>query len=169
MILMTVMVWVLLNMVPECLRKHVWKTEQELGCKKGKKGSEFWPDHFPVLAEDVEIDVESMVWTLESDGCTHTEVDHCYSTPDRVWLWLTGVWVCVWVCKRWCVESECDHSTMESGNIPNQLRKKTDEETEKDHDATGFLNTSPAHRREQTSESLWSKMESYILEGWRTC
>ncbi|XP_076148242.1 max dimerization protein 3 [Alosa pseudoharengus] len=36
--------------------------------------------------EDVEIDVESMVWTLESDGCMHTVVDHCYSTPDRVWL-----------------------------------------------------------------------------------
>ncbi|XP_012689377.1 max dimerization protein 3 [Clupea harengus] len=36
--------------------------------------------------EDVEIDVESMVWTLEADGCTHSGVDHSYSTPDRVWL-----------------------------------------------------------------------------------
>ncbi|KAL7886097.1 hypothetical protein AOLI_G00063920 [Acnodon oligacanthus] len=38
--------------------------------------------------EDVEIDVESMVWTLESDGLgtTQTEVDHSYSTPDHAWL-----------------------------------------------------------------------------------
>ncbi|KAL2077712.1 hypothetical protein ACEWY4_027216 [Coilia grayii] len=36
--------------------------------------------------EDVEIDVESMVWTLESDGSAHTDVDHSYSTPDRIWL-----------------------------------------------------------------------------------
>ncbi|XP_063046573.1 max dimerization protein 3 [Engraulis encrasicolus] len=35
--------------------------------------------------EDVEIDVESMVWTLESDGSAH-DADHSYSTPDRVWL-----------------------------------------------------------------------------------
>ncbi|KAL6479968.1 hypothetical protein MHYP_G00110010 [Metynnis hypsauchen] len=38
--------------------------------------------------EDVEIDVESMVWTLESDGLgtTQTGVDHSYSTPDHAWL-----------------------------------------------------------------------------------
>ncbi|XP_028816073.1 max dimerization protein 3 [Denticeps clupeoides] len=38
--------------------------------------------------EDVEIDVESTVWTLELDGLagTQTEVDHCYSTPSHVWL-----------------------------------------------------------------------------------
>ncbi|XP_066505646.1 max dimerization protein 3 isoform X2 [Hoplias malabaricus] len=38
--------------------------------------------------EDVEIDVESMVWTLESDGLgtTQTEFDHSYSTPDHAWL-----------------------------------------------------------------------------------
>ncbi|MCI4379743.1 hypothetical protein PGIGA_G00231920 [Pangasianodon gigas] len=38
--------------------------------------------------EDVEIDVESMVWTLDSDGLglTHTDADHSYSTSDRAWL-----------------------------------------------------------------------------------
>ncbi|XP_046875186.1 max dimerization protein 3 isoform X1 [Hypomesus transpacificus] len=39
--------------------------------------------------EDVEVDVESIVFDcLDSDslGGTHTEVDHCYSSPDRVWL-----------------------------------------------------------------------------------
>lgn len=39
--------------------------------------------------EDVEVDVESIVFDcLDSDGLggTHTEVDHCYSSPDRVWL-----------------------------------------------------------------------------------
>ncbi|XP_030622562.1 max dimerization protein 3 [Chanos chanos] len=38
--------------------------------------------------EDVEVDVESMVWTLESDGLgtAQAEVDHSYSTPDRAWL-----------------------------------------------------------------------------------
>lgn len=43
-----------------------------------------------VIAEDVEIDVESMVWTLESDGLgsSHAEVDHSYSSSDHNWLWL---------------------------------------------------------------------------------
>uniref|UniRef100_A0A671SFW3 Max dimerization protein 3-like n=1 Tax=Sinocyclocheilus anshuiensis TaxID=1608454 RepID=A0A671SFW3_9TELE len=38
--------------------------------------------------EDVEIDVESMVWTLESDGLgsSHAGVDHSYSTSDHNWL-----------------------------------------------------------------------------------
>ncbi|KAF4105258.1 max dimerization protein 3 [Onychostoma macrolepis] len=38
--------------------------------------------------EDVEIDVESMVWTLESDGLgsSHAGVDHSYSTSDHTWL-----------------------------------------------------------------------------------
>ncbi|XP_046705441.1 max dimerization protein 3 [Silurus meridionalis] len=38
--------------------------------------------------EDVEIDVESMVWTLDSDGlgATHTGADHSYSTSDCAWL-----------------------------------------------------------------------------------
>ncbi|XP_027010448.1 max dimerization protein 3 isoform X2 [Tachysurus fulvidraco] len=38
--------------------------------------------------EDVEIDVESMVWTLDPDslGLTHTDADHSYSTSDRAWL-----------------------------------------------------------------------------------
>ncbi|XP_043112510.1 max dimerization protein 3 [Puntigrus tetrazona] len=38
--------------------------------------------------EDVEIDVESMVWTLESDslGSSHAGVDHSYSTSDHNWL-----------------------------------------------------------------------------------
>ncbi|XP_060783422.1 max dimerization protein 3 [Neoarius graeffei] len=38
--------------------------------------------------EDVEIDVESMVWTLGSDGLgiSHTDADHSYSTSDRAWL-----------------------------------------------------------------------------------
>ncbi|KAF4085618.1 hypothetical protein AMELA_G00097080 [Ameiurus melas] len=38
--------------------------------------------------EDVEIDVESMVWTLDSDGLglTRTGADHSYSTSDRAWL-----------------------------------------------------------------------------------
>ncbi|XP_072519599.1 max dimerization protein 3 isoform X1 [Salminus brasiliensis] len=37
--------------------------------------------------EDVEIDVESMVWTLESDGLGMAQtVDHSYSTPDNAWL-----------------------------------------------------------------------------------
>ncbi|KAK3535426.1 hypothetical protein QTP70_016847 [Hemibagrus guttatus] len=38
--------------------------------------------------EDVEIDVESMVWTLDPDGLglTHTDADHSYSTSDRSWL-----------------------------------------------------------------------------------
>lgn len=38
--------------------------------------------------EDVEIDVESMVWTLESDGLgsSHAEVDHSYSSSDHNWL-----------------------------------------------------------------------------------
>ncbi|KAI2644330.1 max dimerization 3 [Labeo rohita] len=38
--------------------------------------------------EDVEIDVESMVWTLESDGLgsSHAGVDHSYSTSDHAWL-----------------------------------------------------------------------------------
>ncbi|KAG7329002.1 hypothetical protein KOW79_007176 [Hemibagrus wyckioides] len=38
--------------------------------------------------EDVEIDVESMVWTLDSDGLglTHTDADHSYSTSGRSWL-----------------------------------------------------------------------------------
>ncbi|XP_042625631.1 max dimerization protein 3-like [Cyprinus carpio] len=37
--------------------------------------------------EDVEIDVESMVWTLESDGLgsSHAGVDHSYSTSDYNW------------------------------------------------------------------------------------
>uniref|UniRef100_A0A673L725 Max dimerization protein 3 n=1 Tax=Sinocyclocheilus rhinocerous TaxID=307959 RepID=A0A673L725_9TELE len=40
------------------------------------------------IAEDVEIDVESMVWTLESDGLgsSHAGVDHSYSTSDHNWL-----------------------------------------------------------------------------------
>uniref|UniRef100_A0A9J7X1H6 Max dimerization protein 3 n=1 Tax=Cyprinus carpio carpio TaxID=630221 RepID=A0A9J7X1H6_CYPCA len=38
--------------------------------------------------EDVEIDVESMVWTLESDGLgsSHAGVDHSYSTSNHTWL-----------------------------------------------------------------------------------
>ncbi|XP_016366017.1 max dimerization protein 3 [Sinocyclocheilus rhinocerous] len=38
--------------------------------------------------EDVEIDVESMVWTLESDGLgsSHAGVDHSYSTSVHTWL-----------------------------------------------------------------------------------
>lgn len=38
--------------------------------------------------EDVEIDVESMVWTLEADalGSSHAGVDHSYSTSDHAWL-----------------------------------------------------------------------------------
>ncbi|XP_065105273.2 max dimerization protein 3 [Paramisgurnus dabryanus] len=38
--------------------------------------------------EDVEIDVESMVWTLESDGLSssHADVDHSYSSSDHNWL-----------------------------------------------------------------------------------
>ncbi|ROK80930.1 Max dimerization protein 3 [Anabarilius grahami] len=38
--------------------------------------------------EDVEIDVESMVWTLESDGLgsSHAGMDHSYSTSDHTWL-----------------------------------------------------------------------------------
>ncbi|KAK2890551.1 hypothetical protein QQF64_006665 [Cirrhinus molitorella] len=38
--------------------------------------------------EDVEIDVESMVWTLDSDGLgsSHAGVDHSYSTSDHNWL-----------------------------------------------------------------------------------
>ncbi|KAK7138474.1 hypothetical protein R3I94_013945 [Phoxinus phoxinus] len=38
--------------------------------------------------EDVEIDVESMVWTLECDGLVsaHAGVDHSYSTSDHSWL-----------------------------------------------------------------------------------
>ncbi|XP_067312876.1 max dimerization protein 3 [Pseudorasbora parva] len=38
--------------------------------------------------EDVEIDVESMVWTLESDalGSSHASIDHSYSTSDLTWL-----------------------------------------------------------------------------------
>ncbi|KAK2838954.1 hypothetical protein Q7C36_013768 [Tachysurus vachellii] len=38
--------------------------------------------------EDVEIDVESMVWTLDPDGLglTHTDAEHSYSTSDRAWL-----------------------------------------------------------------------------------
>uniref|UniRef100_A0A8C2HI85 Max dimerization protein 3 n=1 Tax=Cyprinus carpio TaxID=7962 RepID=A0A8C2HI85_CYPCA len=37
--------------------------------------------------EDVEIDVESMVWTLEADGLgsSHAGVDHSYSTSDYNW------------------------------------------------------------------------------------
>ncbi|XP_049340269.1 max dimerization protein 3 isoform X2 [Astyanax mexicanus] len=37
--------------------------------------------------EDVEIDVESMVWTLESDGLGMAQtVEHSYSTPEHAWL-----------------------------------------------------------------------------------
>ncbi|XP_016087957.1 max dimerization protein 3 [Sinocyclocheilus grahami] len=38
--------------------------------------------------EDIEIDVESMVWTLESDGLgsSHAGVDHSYSTSVHTWL-----------------------------------------------------------------------------------
>ncbi|XP_052010653.1 max dimerization protein 3 [Xyrauchen texanus] len=38
--------------------------------------------------EDIEIDVESMVWTLDTDGLgsSHAEVDHSYSTSDHAWL-----------------------------------------------------------------------------------
>lgn len=39
--------------------------------------------------EDVEVDVEGIVFDcLDSDGLgvTHTEVDHCYSSPERAWL-----------------------------------------------------------------------------------
>ncbi len=38
------------------------------------------------IAEDVEIDVESMVWTLESCGSSHAGVDHSYSTSDHTWF-----------------------------------------------------------------------------------
>lgn len=45
-----------------------------------------------IIAEDVEIDVESMVWTLESDGLasSHAGMDHSYSTSDHTWLWPPG-------------------------------------------------------------------------------
>ncbi|TRY91172.1 hypothetical protein DNTS_006101 [Danionella cerebrum] len=38
--------------------------------------------------EDVEIDVESMVWTLDSDGLgsSHAGLDHSYSTSDHTWF-----------------------------------------------------------------------------------
>lgn len=51
---------------------------------KEHKGLKF----FSFIAEDVEIDVESMVWTLDPDGLglTHTDADHSYSTSGRAWL-----------------------------------------------------------------------------------
>lgn len=42
------------------------------------------------LAEDVEVDVESIVFDcLDSDGLgiAHTDADHCYSSMDKAWLW----------------------------------------------------------------------------------
>lgn len=45
---------------------------------------------FGYLAEDVEIDVESIVFDcVDSDGLsiTHTDADHCYSSMDKAWLW----------------------------------------------------------------------------------
>lgn len=41
------------------------------------------------LAEDVEVDVESIVFDcVDSDGLsiTHMEADHCYSSMDKTWL-----------------------------------------------------------------------------------
>lgn len=41
------------------------------------------------LAEDVEVDVESIVFEcVDSDGLsiTHTDADHSYSSVDRAWL-----------------------------------------------------------------------------------
>ena len=42
-----------------------------------------------IVAEDVEVDVESIVFEcVSSDGLsiTHTDVDHCYSSSDKDWL-----------------------------------------------------------------------------------
>lgn len=41
------------------------------------------------LAEDVEVDVESIVFDcVDSEGLsiTHSEADHCYSSMDKAWL-----------------------------------------------------------------------------------
>lgn len=44
---------------------------------------------FGDIAEDVEVDVESIVFDcVDSDGLniTHTDADHCYSSMDKAWL-----------------------------------------------------------------------------------